>query len=103
MKNFNRHYNQQEVGNKHLLFIPKSMQQELLSWTHDHSAAGHSGQQKTIFQLSICEFWESMRKDVYNYVASCQACQKFEYDKVPMANPVQMYVAKDHGVLLILT
>ena len=31
VKNSNRHYNQREIGNKHLLVIPKSMQQKLLS------------------------------------------------------------------------
>ncbi|CAF2983748.1 unnamed protein product [Rotaria sp. Silwood2] len=74
VKNSNRHYNQREIGNKHLLVIPKSMQQKLLSWAHDNPSAGHGGQQKTLFRLTTRVFWNSIRKDVYNYVASCQAC-----------------------------
>ena len=92
VKNSNRHYNQRDLGNKHLLLIPKSMQQELLSWAHDLPTAGHSGQQKTLFRLSTRVFWESMRKDVYNYVASCQSCQKFKYNNIPMANPMQTHL-----------
>ena len=95
VKNSSRHYNQREVGNKHLLVIPKSMQQELLSWAHDHPTAGHSGQQKTLFRLSTRVFWESMRKDIYNYVASCQSCQKFKYNNIPMANPMQTHLVNE--------
>ncbi|CAF1350808.1 unnamed protein product [Rotaria sp. Silwood1] len=43
---------QRSVGLPHLLVIPKPMQQELLSWTHDHSTAGHSGREKTLYRLS---------------------------------------------------
>ncbi|CAF1320033.1 unnamed protein product [Rotaria sp. Silwood1] len=38
---------QRSVGLPHLLVIPKSMQQELLSWTHDHPTAGHSVNETT--------------------------------------------------------
>ncbi|CAF2960927.1 unnamed protein product [Rotaria sp. Silwood2] len=91
MKNSNRHYNQREIGNKHLLVIPKSLQQKLLSWAHDHPSAGHGGQQKTLFRLTTRVFWDSIRKDVYNYVASCQACQQFKYNNIPLANPLQIH------------
>jgi hypothetical protein len=36
VKNSNRHYNQRMLGNKHLLVIPKKMQNRLLEWAHDH-------------------------------------------------------------------
>ncbi|CAF4150636.1 unnamed protein product, partial [Adineta steineri] len=94
-KNSNRHYNQREIGNKHLLVIPKSMQRKLLSWAHDHPSAGHGGQQKTLFRLTTRVFWESMRKDVYEYVASCQACQKFKYNNIPLANPLQIHTVNE--------
>ncbi|CAF1253603.1 unnamed protein product [Rotaria sordida] len=95
VKNSNRHYNQREIGNKRLLVIPKSMQQKLLSWAHDHPSAGHGGQQKTLFRLTTRVFWDSMRKDVYNYVASCQACQQFKYNNIPLANPLQTHIVNE--------
>ncbi|CAF4309210.1 unnamed protein product, partial [Rotaria sordida] len=91
----NRHYNQREIGNKHLLVIPKSMQQKLLSWAHDHPSAGHGGRQKTLFRLTTRVFWDSIRKDVYNYVASCQACQQFKYNNISLANPLQTHIVNE--------
>ena len=77
LKNSNRHYNQRIVGNKHFLVIPKTMHSKLLEWAHDHPTAGHGGQQKTLFRLSSRVHWDSMRKDVYNYIRACSECQKF--------------------------
>ncbi|CAF4255358.1 unnamed protein product, partial [Rotaria sordida] len=95
VKNSNRHYNQQEIGNKYLLVIPKSIQQKLLSWAHDHPSAGHDGQQKTLFRLTTRVFWDSIRKDVYNYVASCQACQQFKYNNISLANLLQTHIVNE--------
>lgn len=91
IKNSNRHYNQRTLGNKHLLVIPKAMQHKLLQWAHDHPTAGHAGQQKTLFRLSTRVYWASMRKDIYNYVAACQECQRFKYNNRPMATPMQLH------------
>jgi hypothetical protein len=91
IKNSNRHYNQRTLGNKHLLVIPKSMQHKLLQWAHDHPTAGHAGQQKTLFRLSTRVYWESLRKDIFNYVAACNECQKFKYNNLPSATPMQLH------------
>ncbi|CAM4850035.1 unnamed protein product [Rotaria magnacalcarata] len=91
IKNSNRHYNQRILGNKHLLVIPKAMQHKLLQWAHDHPTAGHAGQQKTLFRLSTRVYWASMWKDIYNYVAACQECQRFKYNNRPMATPMQLH------------
>ena len=91
IKNSNRHYNQRILGNKHLLVIPKLMQQKLLHWAHDHPTAGHSGQQKTLFRLNTRVFWNSMRKDVHNYVNACEACQQFKYDNTPSSSQMQIH------------
>ncbi|CAF4321671.1 unnamed protein product [Rotaria sp. Silwood2] len=78
IKNSSRHYNQRALGNKHLLVIQKVMQHKLLQWAHEHPTAGHAGQQKTLFRLSTRVYWTSMRKDIYNFVAACQECQRFK-------------------------
>ena len=91
IKNSNRHYNQRILGNKHLLVIPNTMQHKLLQWAHDHPTAGHAGQQKTLFRLSTRVYWASMRKDIYNYVAACSECQKFKYNNIPTATPMQLH------------
>lgn len=91
IKNSNRHYNQRVLGNKHLLVIPKKLQEKLLRWAHNHPTAGHGGQQKTLFRLSTRVYWASMRKDIFNYVAACPECQRFKYNNRPMANPMQLH------------
>ena len=95
IKNSNRHYNQRVLGNKHLIVIPKSMHHKLLQWAHDHPFAGHSGQQKTLFRLNTRVFWESMRKDVYNYVKACESCQQFKYDNAPLSNTMQIHAVNE--------
>ncbi|CAF1158517.1 unnamed protein product, partial [Adineta ricciae] len=95
IKNSNRHYNQRIIGNKHLLVVPKTKQAQILKWAHDHPTAGHGGQQRTLFRLSTKVFWESMRKDVYNYVAACHACQQFKFNNAPTSGPLQPHVVEE--------
>ena len=91
IKNCNRRCNQQILGEKHLLVIPKTRQQKLLQWAHDHPTAGHGGQQKTLFRLSTRVFWESMRKDIFTYIKACAACQQFKYNNTPTSSPMQIH------------
>ncbi|CAF3000626.1 unnamed protein product [Rotaria sp. Silwood2] len=95
IKNSNKHYNQCVIGEKHLLVIPRTMQNKLLKWAHDHPTAGHGGQQKTLFRLTTKVYWESMRKDIFNYVAACQKCQQFKYNNAPTSSPLQMHVVNE--------
>ncbi|CAF3221850.1 unnamed protein product [Rotaria sp. Silwood2] len=95
IKNSKKHYNQRVVGEKHLLVIPKTMQNQLLTWAHDHPTAGHGGQQKTLFRLSTRVYWKSMRKDIFNYVAACQACQQFKYNNAPTSSLMQMHLVNE--------
>ncbi|CAF1393237.1 unnamed protein product, partial [Rotaria sp. Silwood1] len=86
---------QRSVGLPHLLVIPKTMQQELLSWTHDHPTVGHSGREKTLYRLSSRVYWDTMRKDVTQYIQSCQSCQKFKYSNQIMNSPLQMHIVRE--------
>jgi transposase InsO family protein len=95
IKNCNNRYNQYKQGEKHLLMIPKSMQQKLLRWAHDHPNAGHGGQQKTLFRLATRVFWKSMKKDVFNYVDACSSCQRFKYRNGPLAGPMQLHTVNE--------
>ncbi|CAF4749152.1 unnamed protein product [Rotaria magnacalcarata] len=95
IKNSNIHYNQRIIGEKHLLVIPKTMQNKVLEWAHDHPTAGHGGQQKTLFRLTTRVYWESMKKDVFNYISACQACQQFKYNNAPTASPMQLHAVNE--------
>jgi Integrase zinc binding domain/Integrase core domain len=71
------------------------MQNKLLKWAHDHPMGGHAGQQKTLFRLSTRVYWASMRKDIFNYVAACEDCQKFKYINIPTATPMQLHEVRE--------
>src|ERR1700761_2711626 len=43
---------------------------------HDDALAGHFGRAKTLELISRKYFWDSMRKDVEQYVRSCMVCQR---------------------------
>ena len=90
-----KHLNQRLLGLPHFLVIPKSIQQQLLSWAHDHPTAGHGGREKTIYRLSNRVYWENMRKDVSNYVQSCQSCQKYKYSNQASSTPLQMHMVRE--------
>lgn len=90
-----KHYNQRLIGEKQLLVIPSAMQNKVLEWAHDHPTAGHGGQQRTLYRLGTRVYWESMRKDVINYIASCNDCQRFKYNNAPTANPMQLHIINE--------
>ncbi len=49
---------------------------ELLQANHDDPLAGHFGAGKTLELLQRKYFWQSQRKDVREYVKTCQICQR---------------------------
>jgi len=50
---------------------------------------GHSGVFRTFKRLSGMFFWEGMRKDIQNYVAQCEICQKNKYQALNPAGLLQ--------------
>lgn len=95
IKNSKKHYNQRLLGKKHLLVIPRVMQNKLLDWAHNHPTAGHGGQQRTLFRLTTRVYWETMRKDIFKYIAACRECQQFKYKNSPTAGPMQMHIVDE--------
>ena len=91
VRHINSYNEQRLLGNKHLLVIPKSVQNQILHWAHDHPTAGHTGRIKTLFRLSSRVYWPSMRCDVFKYVRGCPSCQKFKYNNAPKASPIQLH------------
>jgi hypothetical protein len=79
IKSFKKGYNQHMFGTKCLLVTVEIMQQQVISWTHNHLTVGYRGKQKTSFRLMAQDFWKSMRKGIFNYIDACQACQQLKY------------------------
>ncbi|KAF4546986.1 Transposon Tf2-5 polyprotein-like protein 3 [Elsinoe fawcettii] len=60
------------------LCIPRdsALRAQLLRMHHDGVYAGHFGKYKTFNLISRKYFWDSMRKDVEQYVQTCAVCQR---------------------------
>lgn len=54
----------------------KRLKERILHEFHDAPMAGHPGVTKTFKALSQWFWWPSLRADVYEYVSSCDPCQR---------------------------
>ena len=57
-----------------LLFVPKTIQTELISQHHNDLFAGHFGIDKTRELVGRKYYWPSLRKNVESYVQGCDVC-----------------------------
>lgn len=55
--------------------LPAALRPDVLAAAHDIPTAGHLGFDKTWPFVRARYFWEHMRRDVFDYVASCALCQ----------------------------
>ncbi|XP_054769307.2 uncharacterized protein K02A2.6-like [Lytechinus pictus] len=56
------------------IFIPETMQQEVLQSLH----AGHQGTTKTQLKARSCVYWDGLSKTIEQMVQSCQACNELQ-------------------------
>lgn len=60
------------------LVIPKDKRLDLLKHTHDAPTAGHYGAERTLQRVQRSYYWPGMRRDIYEYVKKCGACQRYK-------------------------
>ncbi|CAF1323285.1 unnamed protein product [Didymodactylos carnosus] len=78
----------------HLLVVPKSKRLEILKLAHHHPVSGHLGRRNgTLHRISIRFFWEG-RRDVVQYVRSCDLCQRFKAANEKKAGLIQSHVVQ---------
>jgi hypothetical protein len=60
------------------IYVPDhgSLRQEILREHHDSMTAGHFGQARTLELVRRHFFWPTLTKDINQYVASCEECQR---------------------------
>jgi len=56
------------------IIVPSSLKARLLKSFHDAPTSGHQGVDRTFEKLQRNYWWPNMKKDVQNYVASCDIC-----------------------------
>lgn len=72
------------LGPKLVVFIPKSLRQEILYACHDDAMAGHLGFHKTLDRIRYRYYFPKMSYYVRRYVQSCPDCQS---KKLPAVTP----------------
>ena len=60
-----------------LICVPKSMTHEVIQCYHDHPTGAHFGTNRTWLKIRQVCYWPQMRKDVNEYIRSCEKCAKF--------------------------
>jgi Integrase zinc binding domain len=59
------------------LFIPSGpLRDVILNDHHDAPVAGHRSDQKPIRSINLSHYWPSLRKDIIDYIRSCEKCQR---------------------------
>jgi transposase InsO family protein len=71
--------NRQPYGPR--IVINRHKMKETLKKTHDHPLSGHQGQETTYLKTAEVFYWPGMKKDVQEYIRTCQICQKRERKK----------------------
>ncbi|GFS63619.1 transposon Tf2-8 polyprotein [Trichonephila clavipes] len=61
------------------VYIPKSLRETLMKEFHDLPLAGHLGKRKTYLKLRDTCYLPYMRKYIFEYLSTCDRCQKFNY------------------------
>src|SRR5581483_3992244 len=64
------------VNNKWLNVITENEKETVLFRLHDHPTSGHFGIETTLNRIKEKYYWKNMKKDVENYIKSCEQCQK---------------------------
>ncbi|PAA78757.1 hypothetical protein BOX15_Mlig016452g7 [Macrostomum lignano] len=70
-----RLFRHQAAGEDQLV-LPKALRATALSQAHESAFAGHLGTRKTCQRLEQRFWWPTMTKDVKDFVATCDKCQK---------------------------
>ncbi|CAF4304684.1 unnamed protein product, partial [Rotaria sordida] len=69
------------VFTQKLIYVPRSVLNQLLNAYHNTPSAGHFGYYRTYYQLKDKYWWPDMKTTIKNYIQSCLKCQKFNVDR----------------------
>ncbi|CAL8111754.1 unnamed protein product [Orchesella dallaii] len=58
------------------IWLSNVLAKHIISYFHSTTLGGHLGMSKTYKKISERFWWKNMKKDVYNFLVSCETCQK---------------------------
>ena len=75
IEKFGKLYKKNEQG-KLLKVLKEDEIEAILYMTHDHPTGGHFGVNATYNKIMEKYFWKGMKKDIEDYIRTCDKCQK---------------------------
>ncbi|CAF1310430.1 unnamed protein product [Adineta ricciae] len=60
-----------------VLYLPKSLVNDMLELYHDHPMSGHFGVGRTLHKVRTKFWWPNMRQSIEQYISSCILCSQF--------------------------
>lgn len=94
-----------EPGRRPRLYVPPAARMSVMAYHHDDGLAGHPGAAETTRTIAKDYYWPLMRRDVRQYVRTCQECRLAKAAQ-PVAHrqeithvPVEERRAGPHGTL----
>ncbi|GFY16733.1 retrovirus-related Pol polyprotein from transposon opus [Trichonephila clavipes] len=76
------------------VYIPGYLRKDIMKEFHDLPLAGHLGKRKTYLKLRDTCYFPFMRKYIFEYVSTCDRCQKFNYKNALPAGHLIPIVSK---------
>ncbi|GFX13885.1 retrovirus-related Pol polyprotein from transposon opus [Trichonephila clavipes] len=76
------------------VYIPGCLRKDIMKEFHDLPLSGHLGKRKTYLKLRDTCYFPFMRKYIFEYVSTCDRCQKFNYKNALPAGRLMPIVSK---------
>ncbi|XP_042899321.2 uncharacterized protein [Parasteatoda tepidariorum] len=70
------------------LVLPKCRQNKVLKLAHESVFGGHMGVRKTKERIKYSFYWPNMRKDITEFVQTCEGCQLRKTEKIGDRAPI---------------
>ncbi|CAL1413314.1 unnamed protein product [Linum trigynum] len=79
------------LHHKSAIYVGKagSMREQVLQLFHESPIGGHSGTQATYQRLKTYFWWPGLKRDVRQFIADCDVCQKCKSENVPYPGILQ--------------
>jgi hypothetical protein len=74
---------------RHRLCVPIQLRERVIKTLHDGPLVGHPGIARTLSLILRTFDWPSIRKDVINFVNSCDSCQRVRFSRQSPAGLLQ--------------
>lgn len=68
---------------KYLMKSPRMLKEIFMTYHDDPNSGGHDGYYKTYYKIKRRFFWNSMAKQIREYVKTCQICQINTFKYLP--------------------